>query len=81
MLPSTEMDVKFTVVFEPCQEGGYHAFIEELPGVHSEGETIEEAHDNLVDAFREVLAYRVEEKLATQIGPFSRLEVQLADRE
>jgi predicted RNase H-like HicB family nuclease len=52
-----------TAVFELCEEGGYHAFLKEVPGVHTQGETIEEARENLADAFREMLAYRIDEKL------------------
>ncbi len=39
-----------TAVFEPCEAGGYIAFIEEIPGINSQGETIEEAKENLADA-------------------------------
>jgi predicted RNase H-like HicB family nuclease len=55
--------MKITAVFEPCDEGGYHAFIREIPGVHSQGETIEETSRNLADAFREIIAYRLESGL------------------
>lgn len=47
--------MKFTAVFVPAEEGGYSAFIEEIPGAISEGETIEEARANIIDALREVL--------------------------
>lgn len=40
----------FTAVFEPAAEGGYIAFVEELPGANTQGETLEEARANLVDA-------------------------------
>ncbi len=33
--------LKLTAVFEKADEGGYVAFIEELPGVHSQGESLE----------------------------------------
>jgi len=39
-----------TAVFEPCDEGGFIAYIEEIPGINSQGETIEEAKENLTDA-------------------------------
>ncbi len=39
-----------TVVFEPCDEGGYIAYIEEIPGINSQGETLEEAKENLTEA-------------------------------
>src|ERR1700757_2953743 len=42
--------VKLTAVFESCEEGGYHAFISEIKGVHTQGETIKETTENLVDA-------------------------------
>jgi len=40
----------FTAVFEPAEEGGYIAFVEELPGANTQGETLEEARENLLDA-------------------------------
>jgi len=43
-------DIKMTAIFEPCDEGGYMAYIEEIPGINSQGETIEEAKENLTDA-------------------------------
>lgn len=39
-----------TAVFEPCSQGGYIAYIQEINGINSQGETIEEAKENLVDA-------------------------------
>ena len=43
-------NIKLTAVFEPCIEGGYIAYIEEIPGINSQGETVEEAKENLADA-------------------------------
>ena len=43
-------DIRMTAIFEPCDEGGYMAYIEEIPGINSQGETIEEAKENLSDA-------------------------------
>lgn len=43
-------DIKMTAIFEPCEEGGYMAYIKEIPGINSQGETIEEAKENLTDA-------------------------------
>ncbi|HRY34165.1 MAG TPA: type II toxin-antitoxin system HicB family antitoxin [Bacteroidales bacterium] len=42
--------IELTAVFEPCAEGGFIAFIQELPGINSQGETLEEAKENLADA-------------------------------
>jgi len=30
-------------IFEPQEEGGYHVYAPELPGLHTQGETLEEA--------------------------------------
>jgi len=35
--------MKFKVVLEPSEEGGYTVYVPALPGCVSEGETIEEA--------------------------------------
>lgn len=42
--------LKLTAVFEEAEEGGYIAFFEELPGVNTQGETLEEIKINLLDA-------------------------------
>jgi predicted RNase H-like HicB family nuclease len=43
-------------VFEPQDEGGYHVYAPELPGLHTQGESLEEASENA----REALALYVE---------------------
>jgi predicted RNase H-like HicB family nuclease len=43
-------DIRLTAVYEPCEEGGYIAYIEEIEGINSQGETLEEAKENLADA-------------------------------
>ena len=47
--------MKLTAVFEPAPEGGYTCFVEELPAAISQGETLEEAKANLLDALRLVI--------------------------
>ncbi|MBA3509022.1 MAG: type II toxin-antitoxin system HicB family antitoxin, partial [Thermoleophilaceae bacterium] len=37
-------------VFEPQDEGGYHAYAPELPGLHTQGENLEEATENAREA-------------------------------
>jgi predicted RNase H-like HicB family nuclease len=47
------MDVTLTAVFEevPASDGGgFVAYTEDLPGAISEGDTLEEARENLRDA-------------------------------
>jgi len=45
----------FTAVFEPADEGGYIAFVEELPGANTQGETLDEARENLREAVELIL--------------------------
>jgi predicted RNase H-like HicB family nuclease len=49
--------MKLTAVFEPAEEGGYVCWLEEMPGVQSQGESLEEAKTNLVDALKVSLEY------------------------
>ena len=62
------MEGDFTIVFEPCEEGGYTAYIPEVPGALSEGDTVEEARAMVLDALREITAYRRREALRTKSG-------------
>ena len=39
-----------------AEEGGFYAFIANLPGVVSEGETVDETLENIAAAFREAIA-------------------------
>jgi predicted RNase H-like HicB family nuclease len=58
---------KITAVFEPVAEGGYVAYIEEIPGINTQGETLDEARENLREALELVLEVRrevAEEELA-----------------
>lgn len=47
--------MNFTAVYVPCPEGGYAAFVEELPGANTQGATLEEARANLAEAVELVL--------------------------
>jgi len=47
------MEMTLTAVFEEVPEsegGGYVAYVEELPGAITEGDTLDEARENLRDA-------------------------------
>jgi predicted RNase H-like HicB family nuclease len=44
------MHLELTAVFKPASEGGYIAFVEELPGANTQGETLDEARANLREA-------------------------------
>ena len=42
--------MRFQVVLEPSDEGGYTVFVPSLPGCISEGETVEDALANIQEA-------------------------------
>jgi predicted RNase H-like HicB family nuclease len=44
--------MRFKVVLEPSEEGGYTVHVPSLPGCISEGETIEEALSNIEEAIK-----------------------------
>ena len=52
------MDLELTAVFEEVSQGeggGYAAWVEELPGANTQGETLEEARENLKEAIHMIL--------------------------
>jgi antitoxin HicB len=48
-------DYHFTVLFEPGEKGGYVVTCPALPGLVTEGETLEEARDMARDAIKAYL--------------------------
>lgn len=46
--------MQFTAIFEQVPEG-YIAFVEEIPGANTQGETLDEARHNLAEAVQLVL--------------------------
>ncbi len=42
--------MKYKVVVEPQEEGGYSVYVPALPGCVSQGETVDEALDNIREA-------------------------------
>lgn len=67
------VDSKLTIVFEPAEEGGFTAYIPEVPGAISEGETIDEARTMVLDALHELTAYRREAAMKSK-GPKAQIE-------
>jgi predicted RNase H-like HicB family nuclease len=60
------MEMLLTAVFEEVAEsegGGYVAYVEELPGAISEGDTLDEARENLRDAIALLLEVEGDLKL------------------
>jgi predicted RNase H-like HicB family nuclease len=65
------MDMILTAVFEEVPEsegGGFVAYTEELPGAISEGDTLEEAHENLRDAVGELLEANRQMTATSRLG-------------
>ena len=73
-----ELKLKLTAVFEPAPEGGFTCHFDELSEVFSQGETLEEAKVNLLDALTEVMEYHREEARKTIAPGAVRQELQLA---
>jgi predicted RNase H-like HicB family nuclease len=42
--------VSYTVFYEEASEGGYVVFVPALPGCHTQGDTLEEAEENVREA-------------------------------
>jgi predicted RNase H-like HicB family nuclease len=45
-------ELRYTVLFEPAEEGGFVATCPALPGLVTEGDTLEEAREMVKDAIR-----------------------------
>ena len=63
--------MKLKVVLEPSDEGGYTVHVPSLPGCISEGETVEEALENIQEAIKLYLE-PLEDELITQEGVIVR---------
>ncbi|MCF2146529.1 Antitoxin HicB [Nostoc sp. DSM 114161] len=63
--------MKLKVVLEPSDEGGYTIYVPSLPGCISEGETVEEALENIQEAI-ELYLEPLEDELITQEGVIVR---------
>lgn len=59
----TQKILKYTVIFEPAEEGGYVVSVPALPGCVSEGDTFEEAVEMIKDAMKGYLAVLKKEGL------------------
>ncbi len=55
------MKSEFTAIIETAPEGGYWAICPEVPGANGQGETINEAKDNLRQAIELILEDRRED--------------------
>jgi predicted RNase H-like HicB family nuclease len=49
--------VQLTAIFEPAAEGGFVCWLEEMPNVQTQGDTLDKARENLRDAFQLSVEY------------------------
>ncbi len=54
-------ELTLTAIYEEAEEGGYISYIAELPGANTQGETIKEARENLIEAAQLILETNREE--------------------
>jgi predicted RNase H-like HicB family nuclease len=48
-------ELNLTAIYEEAGEGGYIGYIAELPGANTQGETIDEVRENLLEAAQMIL--------------------------
>jgi predicted RNase H-like HicB family nuclease len=54
-------EITLTAIYEEAEEGGYIGYVAELPGANTQGETLDEARVNLLEAVQLILATNREE--------------------
>ena len=65
-------EVTLTTIYEEAEEGGYIGYVAELPGANTQGETLEEVRENLVEAIQLILEANREE-FERQLPPGSKI--------
>ena len=58
--PQVSMPIHGILIQDP-KDGGFTSLLAEFPEVIAEGETEQEAHENLMHAFKTILAFKREE--------------------
>jgi predicted RNase H-like HicB family nuclease len=48
-------EITLTAIYEEAEEGGYIGYVAELPGANTQGETLSETRENLLEAVQLVL--------------------------
>jgi predicted RNase H-like HicB family nuclease len=54
-------EITLTAIYEEAEEGGYIGYIAELPGANTQGETMEEVRENLLEAMQLIIEANREE--------------------
>jgi predicted RNase H-like HicB family nuclease len=53
-------ELNLTAIYEEAEEGGYIGYVAELPGANTQGESLEEVRENLLEVVRTILEARAE---------------------
>ena len=48
-------EITLTAIYEEAEEGGYIGYVAELPGANTQGESLEETRENLIEAVQLIL--------------------------
>ena len=67
--------MKLRIVLEPSPEGGYTVYVPSLPGCISEGDTLEEALENIREAIDLYLEPVEDDFVINQKGIIQEIEV------
>jgi predicted RNase H-like HicB family nuclease len=54
-------ELRLTAIYEEAKEGGFIGYIAELPGANTQGETLDEVRENLLEAVQMILDANREE--------------------
>ncbi len=54
-------ELRLTAIYEEAEEGGYIGYVAELPGANTQGETIDEVRESLIEAAQLILEANREE--------------------
>ncbi|HEY0724337.1 MAG TPA: type II toxin-antitoxin system HicB family antitoxin [Pyrinomonadaceae bacterium] len=67
-------ELTLTTIFEEAEEGGYVGYVAELPGVNTQGESLEEVRESLGEAVELILSSNRErsEKSFSKSGKVTR---------
>ena len=54
-------ELTLTAIYEEAEEGGFIGYVAELPGANTQGETLAETRENLMEAIQLILEVNREE--------------------
>jgi predicted RNase H-like HicB family nuclease len=72
ILKAMDQPREIELVFAPQEEGGYHVYAPDLPGLHTQGETLDEATANAEEALALYIEGLREDGLSLDTGVIRR---------